>query len=137
MDDDVKPDLEAMAVDTDEKPDPKLLTGNVKPDIAVGDDVKPDIVSTIHSLEDLGPYIQRQNNAKNFVHFSDIPKVCFDEPCMLGVDEAGRGPVLGESVAQSVQSSMAMHHFSSFPFWSIQVQWFTASHSVHSSRPKY
>lgn len=65
------------------------------------DDVKRDLksmqTSTIHSLDELGPYIQQQNNARNFVHFSDIPKICFDEPCMLGVDEAGRGPVLGIS----------------------------------------
>lgn len=62
-------------------------------------DIKPDVktiqTSTIQSLEDLGPYIKKQNNAKNFVHFSNIPKICFEEPCMLGVDEAGRGPVLG------------------------------------------
>lgn len=50
----------------------------------------------ITSLEELGPYIQKQNNAKSFVHFSKIPQKCFDEPCMLGVDEAGRGPVLGK-----------------------------------------
>lgn len=68
----------------------------------MGDDIKPDFKSmqssTIRSLDELGPYIQQQDNAKNFVHFSDIPKICFDEPCMLGVDEAGRGPVLGKTI---------------------------------------
>lgn len=54
--------------------------------------------SYIDSLESLGPYIATKNNAKSFVHVSKIPKICFEEPCMLGVDEAGRGPVLGNTI---------------------------------------
>lgn len=52
-------------------------------------------VEKVDSLQSLGPFISQQNNAQNFVHFSKIPQQCFDEPCMLGIDEAGRGPVLG------------------------------------------
>lgn len=50
----------------------------------------------IDSLESLGPYIAKKDNTKSFVHFSNIPEICLNSPCMLGVDEAGRGPVLGE-----------------------------------------
>uniref|UniRef100_A0A0L8GLZ1 Uncharacterized protein n=1 Tax=Octopus bimaculoides TaxID=37653 RepID=A0A0L8GLZ1_OCTBM len=37
----------------------------------------------------------RKNNQKNFVISSKVPDVTKEKPCWLGIDEAGRGPVLG------------------------------------------
>lgn len=75
-------------------------------DIKVGNDAESKVNEQIDSLESLGPYIASKNNAENFVHFSKIPQICFDEPCMLGVDEAGRGPVLGNHLSNLFCSSI-------------------------------
>ncbi|CAK1585381.1 unnamed protein product [Parnassius mnemosyne] len=50
------------------------------------------------SLKTLEDYLRSKDNSKNFINCSEVPPICKSEPCMLGVDEAGRGPVLGPMV---------------------------------------
>merc|ERR1712037_539846 len=45
------------------------------------------------SIMDITPF--NEKNTENFKLFSEVPEVCRSSPCVLGIDEAGRGPVLG------------------------------------------
>ncbi len=44
--------------------------------------------------DEIKTHLQRVDNMKTII--SQIPPLCKSEKCIVGIDEAGRGPVLGQ-----------------------------------------
>ncbi|CAG9767233.1 unnamed protein product [Ceutorhynchus assimilis] len=61
------------------------------------DNPKSDPV-VITNLSTLESFLSESANFRNVSYISPIPEVCKEYPCILGIDEAGRGPVLGPMV---------------------------------------
>ncbi|OXU26139.1 hypothetical protein TSAR_003325 [Trichomalopsis sarcophagae] len=91
-DDDDKRDEEVENMDTTNTEE-----ANDTEDTEVGKDAELE-EDVITKRGDLTGYFSKRDHSVNQVHQSKIPQICKDEPCQLGVDEAGRGPVLGPMV---------------------------------------
>ena len=59
--------------------------------------------NVVSNLEEIIEILTSENFDKFGHHLfnSNVPEKCFLEPCILGVDEAGRGPVLGNCIQKN------------------------------------
>ena len=50
------------------------------------------------------------NPLKDCCFESEVPEICKTQECIAGIDEAGRGPVLGESLSRSISWLKTINH---------------------------
>lgn len=74
----------------------------------------------IASLDDLNQQLEEKDNSINTIYLSEIPQSCVDFPCLVGIDEAGRGPVLGKNCfPYFIKFYITMLYYRTYGLWDI------------------